>query len=253
MSRLVSRMALGLCMQSTMACECQKEIAAGAARLWHSVPTLTWTSWNWWHAARRARSLLLSSTLGRLRLQTRAPRCSYRNPCMTIRVSTLQFSAVTCSWRLMSLSQSTSASHNPLDLPVVDIADPEGRMLKGVVVVNPEKPFHELTVVRHGCMVLKKHLLEPDAQLRPRQGEDLSKWLLSQRPVEAAIRKAPTQTDIDSKVSEAIAKEKEEAEKEAKLAEQSSMPPLLQTPVQGENLLDEAEESSPQLMSTVGE
>eukprot|EP00971_Amphidinium_carterae_P113686 2252539-Amphidinium_carterae.1 len=62
-----------------------------------------------------------------------------------------------------------------LDLAVVEMADPEGHMLKGVVVVNPERPHHELSVVRHGCMVLTKHLLEPAAQLRPRQGEDLSK------------------------------------------------------------------------------
>eukprot|EP00971_Amphidinium_carterae_P026906 530654-Amphidinium_carterae.1 len=48
-----------------------------------------------------------------------------------------------------------------------------------------------------------------------------------------------------------MAKEKQEAEMQAKLAEESAAPPLLQTP--GEKQTEDPEESSPQLMSTVAE
>ena len=66
-------------------------------------------------------------------------------------------------------------------LELIELQDECGQTLKGIVMVNPNKPHRELIVSTAATMVVEKQLLEPRAQLRAGQAVDMAEWLRSQR------------------------------------------------------------------------
>ena len=127
-----------------------------------------------------------------------------------------------------------------VNLDISEIQDEQGRVVKGIFLTNPSRPFREVIFSNSTGMHLSKSIMSADMQLRANQGSDLCSWLMNKK-LQAWKADPPTPAQLSDLITEGKRKEEEKMTQDAKERAAAVAAPLagLAAPVVATATLDE--------------